>query len=491
MPISSRRKRNSRTPTPRDGMTLVELLVVALILLLITAVVIPVTAPALAGRRVREAARMVDVFVNGARNRAQQTRRPYGVMIERFPNASNMSLALSYVEVPPAYTGDLTISKLLFMGNGTFGAVDPTSLNPYPNNADPNSSMYQFGDVGWIGTVSPGDILQTNNTNGIQYRLYAGEPYIDANNNGVWDSPTTTGLLAEPFFDCNLNGICDPQDPNYIDPVTGFFRVSPVTNLPPPGGSTAWTMMFADPVLANGTMSPIGGQIVANPLGNPLLLPGTGISVEATSGVPATANGFGPFQIIRRPIKSAATEMQLPDGTAIDLGGFGLTTPPNVLGLSAAAQSQYIVAGSGLDIAPNFATFRPNPNLPLGTPNAINPPDATPVIITFATNGLVDKVYSWDERNFAMWQGRQPTGPIYLLVTRRELIGGDLSVPSASSAKPQYGIQDINSIWVSINPQTGLVVSSANAPVSFNLSYSLQSYEARQNARQAQALGGR
>jgi hypothetical protein len=182
----------------------------------------------------------------------------------------------------------------------------------------------------------------------------------------------------------------------------------------------------------------------------------------------------------------------LPDGTAIDLGGFGLTTPPNVLGPP--VLSQYIVAGSGLDITPNFATFRPNPNIidpATNSTNAINPPDITPIIITFATNGLVDKVYSWDERNFAVWQGRQPTGPIYLLVTRRELIGGDLSVTSPSAAKPQYGIQDINSIWVTINPQTGLVLSSPNAPVSFNLSYALQCYEARQNARQAQALGGR
>jgi hypothetical protein len=476
-------------------MTLVELLVVVLILTLITAVVIPVTAPALTGRRVREAARMVDVFVNGARNMAQQTGRPYGIMIERYPEASNMSLALSYVEVPPAYAGDLTGSKLLFLGNGTFGAINPSIPNPYPYNVDPLSGMYQFGDIGWVGTVSPGDILQTNGNSGIQYRLYAGEPYIDVNNNGVWDgSPVPPGgPTNEPFFDCNLNGFCDPPDPNYIDPATGFFRLNPATNLPPPGGSTAWTMMFADPVLANGTMSPTGFfNPITNP--NPLLLPGVSTETIVGSGNPLTANGFGPFQIIRRPIKAAGTEMQLPDGTAIDLGGFGLTTPPNVLGLAPAAQSQYIVAGSGLDIAPNFATFRANPNIvdpATGNPNAINPPDVNPVMITFATNGLVDKVYSWDERNFALWQGRQPTGPIYLLVTRRELIGGDLSVTNPSAAKPQYGIQDINSIWVTINPQTGLVASSANAPVSFNLAYSLQCYEARQNARQAQALGGR
>src|SRR4051812_39513881 len=93
-------------PNNRHAMTLLELLVVIAIMLALTATTIAVARPAMKGRRLREASRMLNVFLNGARNRALETGRPVAAGIERQPGLSEGSVTLSYYETPPAYGGD-------------------------------------------------------------------------------------------------------------------------------------------------------------------------------------------------------------------------------------------------------------------------------------------------------------------------------------------------------------------------------------------------
>jgi prepilin-type N-terminal cleavage/methylation domain-containing protein len=93
-----------RPRAPR-GVTLLELLVVMLILLMVTAAAIPMMAPALQNRRMREAARLASSYISGARARAIQNGRDVGVMIERFQGRP-YAITLSYVEVPPPYSGE-------------------------------------------------------------------------------------------------------------------------------------------------------------------------------------------------------------------------------------------------------------------------------------------------------------------------------------------------------------------------------------------------
>ena len=88
----------------RSGVTLLELLVVILILLMITAAAIPLIAPALDNRRMREASRLASTFISGARSRAIQTGRETGVQLLRF-NGNPYATTLAYVEVPPPYGG--------------------------------------------------------------------------------------------------------------------------------------------------------------------------------------------------------------------------------------------------------------------------------------------------------------------------------------------------------------------------------------------------
>src|SRR3569623_1509530 len=111
-----------QTAVRRSGVTLIELLIVILIMLMITAVTIPAISPALEGRKIREAARMVEVFLNGARNRAIALGHSVGVLIEPDPNEPSQCIQLSYVEQPPPYAGDYSSSTVLVLGNGGFGA---------------------------------------------------------------------------------------------------------------------------------------------------------------------------------------------------------------------------------------------------------------------------------------------------------------------------------------------------------------------------------
>ncbi|MGA2799145.1 MAG: prepilin-type N-terminal cleavage/methylation domain-containing protein [Thermoguttaceae bacterium] len=93
----------------RRGVTLVEMLIVISIIVILTVASLKLVAPA-DERRVREAARAVNVYISSARNRAIEIGRPCGVIFRRanagnFPTASTV---LDQCEVPPTYAGDTT-----------------------------------------------------------------------------------------------------------------------------------------------------------------------------------------------------------------------------------------------------------------------------------------------------------------------------------------------------------------------------------------------
>ena len=94
-----------RRPT-RRGLTLVELLVVITIMMLLAAFVLPKFQLNSKTRKIREAARMINVYLGVARNRAVETGRPCGVMFQRLANQPRGAAMLFQVEVPPLYAGD-------------------------------------------------------------------------------------------------------------------------------------------------------------------------------------------------------------------------------------------------------------------------------------------------------------------------------------------------------------------------------------------------
>ncbi len=500
----------------RRGVTLVELLVVIFVMLLITAITIPVIAPAMANREVREAARMVDSFINGARTRALQTQHPFGVMLERQPDNPSACTTLSYCEQPDPYVGDYHTSVVRLLGNGGFGAW--ATYNPgtatYTVSLATIDPVFPLFDNGWINSVSPGDFIYFGGDTTTPFRIWAGEPFIDLDQNGQW-TPPGSGVLGEPFLDVDGDGMCMPGRNAPIDPLTGYFNALPS---PPVWGtpSAFITYMYADPVLAAKTMNNTGKTYYGsgNPLnGQPILLP-VGSSAgsptyqcftqydamgnpKVNQGKPLTSPNPS-FSIIRHPIKTSAPSLELPEGAVIDLGSNYLDVQYSTI---------VPVPGSGMEVLVAnqnnsgwWSSFRAQPSLDPTLPGSLptlaptdpnyRDPDRTSIMITFLPSGTVDKVYSWSESqmygsslsytpNYSDWQGRIAATPIYLLIGKPDLVNGDPNLigriaagqapfdPTTRKGGPIFNVQDPNAIWVGINPTSGQVSTAEN--VGFDL----------------------
>lgn len=185
-------------------MTLIELLVVIVILMMVTAIAIPVLAPNVEQKRIREAARLVSQFVEGARTRAQAQGRPVGVQFERLISNPNASMALSYVEVPPLYSGESIGSGCKVYKNQTSGQ--------YEANFDPAGS----GDF-TTSLIHVGDLVKIN-YQGHLYRIVS--PQVSANDTTVSASTVTIqpvdGSARLPW------ATIDPSDSTAMAALTTF-----------------------------------------------------------------------------------------------------------------------------------------------------------------------------------------------------------------------------------------------------------------------------
>ena len=90
----------------RSGLTLVELLVVVGIVILITAVALPIIKPALKDRKIREASRQLNSFISLARAAAQEKGHEAGIYLERSAINPNACFDVYMAESPYPYSGD-------------------------------------------------------------------------------------------------------------------------------------------------------------------------------------------------------------------------------------------------------------------------------------------------------------------------------------------------------------------------------------------------
>lgn len=134
----------SRTYLPaavnRSAFTLIELMVIVTIVLALTMITVRAVVPNTEARRIREGARMVDSFIHGARARAIETGRPFGVQI--VPRADGKAFVLEYIRVPEPYAGDTLTSRAEVIA----------------------SDELQIDDTGWRGLVEVGDTILLNHT---------------------------------------------------------------------------------------------------------------------------------------------------------------------------------------------------------------------------------------------------------------------------------------------------------------------------------------
>ena len=125
----------------RRGLTLIELLVVISIMLIVTVIAVPAMKPAMENRKIREAAREVNVYLGSARNHAIELGRPVGVLFTIDTTIQgNPSLELQQVEIPATYAGDTT------------GAT--ASVYFSPSSTNPSTTYNSDGTVTYTVTIT-------------------------------------------------------------------------------------------------------------------------------------------------------------------------------------------------------------------------------------------------------------------------------------------------------------------------------------------------
>ncbi len=175
-------------------------------------------------------------------------------------------------------------------------------------------------------------------------------------------------------------------------------------------------------------------------------------------------------------MKLASGGVQLPEGAIVDLAysGFDWPAPKNSSGMLDPERPT------------KTWTFQPNPKVAN---------DASTVAITFNPGGSVDKVWCHNYEAFTAttaWGPQVPVTPIHLLIGRRELLPAPATLPAYDPNKIQLNWHDPANLWVSINPQTGLVATAENAvPSNPGGSVDQLMLDVRRFARESHAMGGR
>jgi hypothetical protein len=259
------------------------------------------------------------------------------------------------------------------------------------------------------------------------------------------------GVMLERF-----NGLPMAMQLSYVEvppPYAGDTLNSKVT-LGPPGlppnqvtgftaGDTPWlaaVVRFGDQIRLDfkgplytlssvppPTIDPKAGQVVTDPSGSPWHLVD---SKNTTPPLPVAYGAGVSFQIIRQPVRSSATPLQLPEGTVVDLMNSGV--PPS-------------------NVFPPMVV--PPPMWPTMPPVPFNP------VIMFSPNGSVHSVTT-------AAAPFRPLGPIYLLIGRRDLMadvtasGGDENLFDPR-VTPENAY--LSNFWVTIAHQTGQVSVAENA----------------------------
>ncbi len=198
----------SSLPSPR-AFTLIEMLVVVTIMMILVAAAATRMRPATESRRIREAARALNVYISTARNRAMETGRPCGVVLHHF-GATTAVMNLDQCEVPPSFSGGQTTSVATVTYPGTGNVI---TLNFYTDSGlltpDPPT-----------GLVRPGDLIQLN-CQGPMYTVSTANP-VDSNG-------YVTGATIAAWFD-NTQGQIVPW--NSAAPTTVTYQIfrSPTMN---------------------------------------------------------------------------------------------------------------------------------------------------------------------------------------------------------------------------------------------------------------------
>lgn len=188
------------------------------------------------------------------------------------------------------------------------------------------------------------------------------------------------------------------------------------------------------------------------------------------------------YRIFRSPTKSAVEPLQLPATTVVDLQWSGVgdnairrwdTSTAYNIGdkVTYNRAMYYAVRGSAMDINRG--------NIPSPTSSYWQPYLMGDVTILFSSSGSVEAV-----------NGSPVVDTIYLLVGKRDRVLNDF-VPSSPNATTWANVQDPDSIWVTINPHTGMINTEAMGTSDGAANEAAGVVAARAIARSGGGMGGR
>jgi prepilin-type N-terminal cleavage/methylation domain-containing protein len=263
----------------RNGMTLIELMVVVAITVILLGSAIPLLRPALREGAIREASRQMNVYLSGAKARALEIGRPVGVSIQRTQNGSNLAFEVFMVESPPPYTGDIAFSGV--PGQQPDATIRRRSVS---------------------GTVEYVVLFEFNTSTGV----------------APFPPPYSASLVADPRALINDNERFlikfNYRGPYYACQRKGndfILTLSSVTNTPPGN----WWRRGTDGEW---------GQASTNDDGIGVADDAREAGWPGTDDVPAQSITNVPYQILLPPRKSAVKPMQLSSGSCIDLEFSGI-----------------------------------------------------------------------------------------------------------------------------------------------------------------------
>jgi Tfp pilus assembly protein FimT len=411
-------------------MTLVELLVVIVLVTTLVTTVIPIISPGGDNKRLREASRNLNAYLQGAQARAIETGRPFGVAFQRLSadtdrGADNaVSIRAEYVEVPPHYSG-----------------VNPTSAVRIARNPNYNPSAAPPANVGtvWVQFVHRGPTM-------------AGMP-------PGWTADLTPPAFFRPGDTLEVHGqrytlLDNPGGQPPLRAVGGYFPPSSAA----PGGLVT--------LLATPEGTPPSQPIDLLPA-LPAVYDSQGNKVgDTTSPVAPFWTTPTPYRVYRQPVPAGGEPLEMPGGVAVDLQASVFT---NRVRLFVPSQAPFDSSAGD---------FRPLP---------------APVMVLFSPEGNIDRIYFGSNAVTGELISSSVTSTLALCVGRRELIppkpteraaalsgtqkfdepinlqldvlDRNLSETEAKDLMDQYNWLNLDSRWVLVGGQSGSVSTIANSAV--------------------------
>jgi type II secretory pathway pseudopilin PulG len=439
------------------GVTLIELMVVMLIVVTVSALVLKQIAPTLESRGVREGARLLNVFLNTARARAIETNRPAGVWFERMPGLPEVCVNLSYAQVPEVYCGaypDSAVEAFIVSNSSTTNSpiFNGTTFIP------PDDSTYFVNVVRPCRKSKPGDTSEFTNgwgtTNTLTQQFVRAGDMIEFN--GV---PNLYRLDNIVSMDANVKSNLGSA----WSSAAGYWCI----------GINALKYNLTDSSMAGTKEFDLRGNLSKNQF-----MYNSNVGPYCTVGSSLYSSGVSvPFKIYRQPIKIAAGSVQLPEGAVIDLnysgtgGQYGVPFYP-----------RHVAGAGGISPGTGTATVPAQPRNPYagnpldinGAPTTSTDPktyDNTPIILLFGPSGAVDQIYCrvWSPTTVTTvpyrYTGTTVTGLLYFLVGQRDRVPADPTMAPAANASViqlQNNWFDPQNLWVTVNCGTGLVSTALN-----------------------------